>query len=166
MQLVKGGVDLVKEFEGCRLEAYLCPAQVWTIGYGRTTGVSSGDKITQHQAEEFLMEELQSFARDVKRLLKIELNPAQFSALVSLAYNVGVGAVSRSRCLKRLHERNWAAMKIEWMDFNKAKGVELPGLTRRRAAELKLFFNGESSSAAPTSSTKPKRKMRIVRGGR
>jgi len=89
------GVALIKEFEGCKLKAYLCPAKKPTIGYGNTfyangTKVKIGDVITQAQADELLLLTLKSFEAIVSKRIKVNLTQNQFDALVSFFYNCGV----------------------------------------------------------------------------
>ena len=139
---VQGTVNLVKEFEGCRLTAYICPAGVLTIGYGHTgSDVHSGMKITQKQAEAFLAKDLQKFANTVNSKVKVGLNANQRGALVSFTFNVGGGAFGSSTLLKRLNkgENPNTVASQELPKWNKGGGKVLPGLVRRRAAEVKFF---------------------------
>ena len=147
MKVNKQGIQLVKSFEGCFLNAYLCPAKVWTIGYGNTkyqngTAVKQGDKITQEQAEALLSDILAEFSKDVSKLIKVELNDNQFSALVSFAFNLGVGALSKSTLLKKVNANpNDKTIESEFMKWVSAGGKKLNGLVRRRTAESKLYFS-------------------------
>ena len=147
MKVNKQGIQLVKSFEGCFLNAYLCPAKVWTIGYGNTkyqngTAVKQGDKITQEQAEALLSDILAEFSKDVSKLIKVELNDNQFSALVSFAFNLGVGALSKSTLLKKVNANpNDKTIENEFMRWVSAGGKKLNGLVRRRTAESKLYFS-------------------------
>lgn len=147
MKLNKAGIDLMHEFEGLRLEAYLCPAKVWTIGYGNTfyedgTKVKKGDVITLDRANE-LYENIvnKRFAEPLKKLLAVKLNENQFSALVSLAYNIGMGNIKTSTLLKMVNKNpNNPFIKEQFLRWNKSGGKVLNGLTRRREAEAKLYF--------------------------
>ena len=135
----KAGLELVKSFEGCKLTAYLCPAKVWTVGYGSTgSHVSPGMVITKDQAEELLRSDLRRFEDYVAK----ECAPAtdnQFSALVSFCFNVGEGAL-KSSTLRRLHlEGNHDAAAGQFARWNKGGGKVLPGLVRRREAEAALY---------------------------
>ena len=147
MKVNKQGIQLVKSFEGCFLNAYLCPAKVWTIGYGNTkyqngTAVKQGDKITQEQAEALLSDILAEFSKDVSKLIKVELNDNQFSALVSFTFNLGVGALSKSTLLKKVNANpNDKTIESEFMKWVSAGGKKLNGLVRRRTAESKLYFS-------------------------
>ena len=147
MKVNKQGIQLVKSFEGCFFNAYLCPAKVWTIGYGSTKypnkkPVKQGDKITQQEAETLLSDTLDEFSKGVYKLIKSELNDNQFSALVSFAFNLGVGALSKSTLLKKVNANpNDKTIESEFMKWVSAGGKRLNGLVRRRTAESKLYFS-------------------------
>jgi lysozyme len=155
-------IDLVKRWEGLKLEAYLDPIGIWTIGYGHSERAGygpvpeAGMKITQEEAEALLAEGLQRFAQGVAPLLKREPTENQFGAMVSLAYNIGVGAFSRSTCLKRFNagDMEGAAEALTW--FNKAGGKTLRGLVRRREEERDLFLS-EQFSEKPTAKPDPEK---------
>lgn len=134
------GVRILKEFEGLRLEAYKCPAGVWTIGYGHTRTAKEGMKITSDVAEALLLSDLSYFEKEIIKLLPRGLSNDEFSALVCFCYNVGMGAFKRSTMLRLLKEGKKKEAADEFMRWNKAGGKELPGLTRRRAAERDLFL--------------------------
>jgi len=135
--------QLIKSFEGLELEAYLCPANVWTIGYGHTKGVKKGDKITKEQAEKLLEEDLAFFRNGVKRLVKVALNKNQFGALVSFAYNLGLGSLESSTLLKKLNAGDYQGAADQFPRWNKSKGKVLTGLVRRREAERAVFLTPE-----------------------
>ena len=147
MKVNKQGIQLIKSFEGCFLNAYLCPAKVWTIGYGSTKyqngkPVKQGDKITQQEAETLLSDTLDEFSKGVSKLIKVELNDNQFSALVSFAFNLGVGSLSKSTLLKKVNANpNDKTIENEFMRWVSAGGKKLNGLVRRRTAESKLYFS-------------------------
>ena len=132
-------VDLVKFFEGFEGKAYLCPANVWTIGYGRTKNVQEGDRITKVQAERDLLEELEEFAEQVLNSVKVELTQNELDALTSWTYNLGVGNLNSSTLLKKLNAGDKNSVPSEMLRWNKAAGKVLAGLTRRREAEAKLW---------------------------
>lgn len=141
MAVNKATLDLIKSFEGCKLKAYKDPVGVWTIGYGHTKGVKSGQTITQAQAEAMLLEELeQDYERAVDDLVTVDLNENQRGALVSFTYNVGRENLSRSTLLKYINAEKFSAAADEFRKWNRAKGQVLTGLTRRRAAEKALFL--------------------------
>jgi lysozyme len=135
----RAGLPLIKLFEGCKLTAYLCPANVWTIGWGRTTGVKRGQTITQAQADRWLEEEYDAFERQVRASVKVPINENQLGALVSFAYNVGIGALRSSTLLRLLNAGDYTGASAQFARWNKAGGRVLRGLTRRREAEAKLF---------------------------
>lgn len=136
MQISKKGIDLIKRFEGCRLKAYKCPAGVWTIGYGHTSGVKQGDTISQQQADSWLRYDLRVFELHVKNNLKFTPNQNQFDALVSFTYNCGL------KNLKTLiANRNAEQIGNAIIKYNKANGKILQGLVNRRKAEQTLFFS-------------------------
>ena len=137
------GRKLIQGFEGYRSEAYLCPAGVWTIGYGHTAGVKEGDTCTREQADIFLQEDLKT-AEDAVNAQNLELGQLQFDALVSFVYNVGAGAFESSTLLKKLKTSTAATSEIEaeWKKWKYANKVELKGLVRRRAAEYALYKRG------------------------
>ena len=134
------------DFEGCRLEAYLCPASVPTIGYGSTyyedgRPVKLGDAITQERADQLFEAIAEDFAKRVRSLLKVGLNENQFSALVSFTYNVGVANLKKSTLLKKVNiYPSDPTITDEFLKWNKAGGKVLAGLTRRREEEAKLYF--------------------------
>lgn len=133
------GLALVKEFEGCELEAYLCPAGVWTIGYGHTFAVEMGQVISETEAEALLREDLKQAEEAVDRLVTVPINENQFSALVSFVFNLGAGAFTNSTLLKKINAEEFDAAD-QLLRWNKAGDEELPGLTRRRHAERALFL--------------------------
>ena len=135
---------LIMEAEGLRLEAYLCPAGVPTIGYGHTGDVRIGDRITEHQAEVIFEYDLFRYERGVTKLAP-KLNANQFSALVSFAFNCGLEALAKSTLLKEANAGrilNAANEFGKWVHATTPKGekVVLPGLVKRRAAERALFL--------------------------
>lgn len=142
MKTSKDGVALIKEFEGCKLTAYKCPAGVWTIGIGTTKGVRPGQVITESQAIDLLETDLAKFEKTVASLVKVPVTQPMFDALVSFAYNVGEGALGKSTLLKKLNARDFAGAADQFLVWNKAGGRALAGLTRRRQAERKLFLKG------------------------
>lgn len=133
------GIDLIKQFEGCRLTAYQCAAGVWTIGYGHTQGVVQGQTITQEQAEALLLADIRRYEWYVHEDVDLELTQGQYDALVSFTFNCGGGS------LKTLIEnRTLEQIADALLLYNKsAKGEKLEGLVRRREAERKLFLGIE-----------------------
>ena len=137
MKTSSKGVSLIKQFEGCRLKAYKCPAGVWTIGYGHTAGVKAGDIITQETAESYLRNDLVTYEKYVMNYDGIyHFNQNQFDALVSFTYNCGAGNLKN---LTQGGKRTIAQISEKLLLYNKAGGVTLLGLQRRRSAEKVLF---------------------------
>lgn len=139
MKISQKGIDLIKRFEGCRLEAYKCPAGVWTIGYGHTNGVKEGMKITQQEAEKLLKQDLVVYENIVLESVTTALNQPIFDALVSFTYNLGGGNLKSSTLLKLLNDRDYYGASKEFEKWNKASGKVLVGLVKRREAERNLF---------------------------
>ena len=139
MKVSQDCVELVKHFEGFEDTAYLCPANVWTRGYGRTRNVKEGDRITEPQAERDLLEELEEFKQQVLNSVKVELKQNELDALTSWTYNLGVGNLKSSTLLKKLNAGNKSEVPAEMIRWNKANGKVLAGLTKRREAEAELW---------------------------
>lgn len=137
------GIALIKEFEGLRLKAYKCPGGVWTIGYGHTAGVKPGIVISEAQAEEYLKADLIAFERYLNGL-GLALNQNQFDALISFIYNVGTGNFSNSTLLRKVRANPQEnSIMDEFLRWVYSKGRVLPGLQRRRLAEMKLYFSND-----------------------
>ena len=154
--LSEKGVDLIKGFEGLRLNAYRDPVGVWTIGYGHTgADVKPGMKITQARAEALLRHDT-GWAQDaVRRSVKVPLTQGQFDALTSFTYNLGAGALASSTLVKKLNTGDYAGAQKEFGRWVHAGGEVLLGLVRRRAAEAKLFGNGGPQGVKPPGPTPP-----------
>jgi len=139
-------IDLIKEFEGFRAQAYLDPVGVWTIGYGTTAAAGvgidprDGMVITEADAGKYLMRAVNKFAAQIKPHITREATDNQFGAMVSLAYNIGPGAFNGSTLLRRFNSGDTAGAENEFLRWNKAGGKVLAGLTRRREAERALFL--------------------------
>ena len=136
------GQALIREFEGCRLQSYLCPASIWTVGVGHTgPEVVEGLQITQAVANQMLRDDLDRFEKGICNQINVPLNQEQFDALVSWAFNCGLGATADSTLRRRLNAGE---------DINTVISEELPrwtsggmaGLVRRRDAEVKLATTG------------------------
>jgi lysozyme len=141
MKINEAGLALLKSFEGCRLTAYRDAVGVWTIGWGQTGDwIHSGLEISQGRADELLAESLAKFETGVESLAKVPVNSNEFSALVCFAYNVGLDNLKKSTLLNCLNKHNRIAAGSEFLKWTKAKGIELPGLVRRRQAEKALFL--------------------------
>jgi lysozyme len=140
MKINDEGLKLIKSFEGLRVQAYKCPAGVWTIGYGHTLNVVRGQIIDVITAELLLRKDLERFEIEVENLIDVKLNSNQFSALVSFTFNIGTGAFARSTLLKYLNKGKFIEAALEFGRWTRGGGVILPGLVRRREAEKKLFL--------------------------
>ena len=137
------GIALIKEFEGLRLKAYKCPGGVWTIGYGHTAGVKHGRVISEAQAEEYLKADLIEFEKYLNGL-GLAINQNQFDALISFIYNVGTGNFSSSTLLRKVRANPQDnSIMDEFLRWVYSKGRVLPGLQRRRLAEMKLYFSND-----------------------
>jgi lysozyme len=133
-------VPFVGKWEGLKLTAYQCSAGVWTIGYGSTKGVTEGMVITEDEAEKRLAEDLQTAKDALVRLVKVPVSEGQFIALMSIIFNVGSGAISRSKLLKKLNEGDYNGSATEFLDFCYANGKRIQGLANRRQEEYDLFM--------------------------
>jgi lysozyme len=145
MQISQEGLALIKKFEGCELEAYKCPAGVWTIGYGHTKDVKEGDKINKDEANYLLQEEMIEFESYIDDMVEVELNQSQYDALCAWVYNLGPSNLGSSTLLKVLNEGKYEEVPQQIKRWNKANGEVLTGLIRRREAEALLFQGKEWS---------------------
>lgn len=140
MRISSKGIDLIKNFEGLRLEAYLDSVNVPTIGYGHTRNVRIGQTITVEQAEAFLMEDIHEFELAIQRLVCIPLSQNQFDALTSFTFNVGIGNLKKSTLLKKLNTGDIAGAANEFNKWVYAGKQKLKGLVKRRSKERLLFI--------------------------
>ena len=143
MKISQEGISLIKKFEGCELTAYQCSAGVWTIGYGHTKGIEEGMEITQQEAEDMLVEELHEYENYINDNVTAPLSQNQFDAMVSWVYNLGPANLKSSTLLKVLNAGKYDEVPFQMKRWNKAGGVTLDGLIRRREAESLLFQNKE-----------------------
>lgn len=140
MRTSENGKALIRHFEGCRLESYLCPAGVWTVGVGHTgPDVNPGMRITQAQADALLDKDLERFELGVAELVKVRLDQDESDALVSFAFNLGLGNLKSSTLLRKLNSGDFSGACAEFHKWTRADGKVLPGLVKRRAAEAALF---------------------------
>lgn len=144
----ESAMDFVEAWEGCRLTAYKCPAGIWTIGVGHTRDVTEHDEITYEQSRDLLRRDLELVKHDLSRFVNVTVTEGQFIALISLAFNVGVSYVVHQcpKLMRALNAGDIEAAAHELLDIDKANGVRLPGLTRRRQSEARLFL-GEGALA-------------------
>lgn len=160
MKTSNQGIELIKSFEGCRLTAYLCPAGVWTIGYGHTAGVKRGQTITQSQADAYLVSDLEKYENYVN-LTGLVLTQNQFDALVSFTYNCGNGNLKTL-----IKNRTCAEIAEAMLLYNKSNGKKLQGLVRRRKAEYDLFTQDMEKQDDVTSKKSVKTYSKSVDGSK
>jgi lysozyme len=138
-------INLIKQFESLRLEAYQCPARVWTIGWGHTAGVREGLRITPELAEEFLRSDLELMEKGLPSVLHVPLTQGQHDALISLCFNLRDGAqrlpAIAPHLVAKINRGDMQGAADELLDIDRANGRVLPGLVRRRQAERELFVS-------------------------
>lgn len=141
------GLQLIKEFEGCKLQSYQDIVGVWTIGFGHTRTAGPNQFIGMDEAERLLAEDLKAFELGVEARVKVPVTDNQFSALVCFAFNVGLGALENSTLLRLLNSGATATeVALQFHRWNKAGGKEVAGLSRRRKEEALLFLSVDSPS--------------------
>ena len=146
MNISEHGVELIKAFEGLRLQPYSCPAGVASIGYGSTRYsdgepvVLGDDSILPRDAEVLLRFTLKKYEQAVNAAVKVSLTQGQFDALVSFAYNVGIGKLQDSTLLRKLNAGDCKGAAAEFDNWVHAGSEVLPGLVKRRAAEREDFL--------------------------
>ena len=139
MQVSQTGINLVKKWEGLLTKAYQDTGGVWTIGYGHTKGVTPNMVITEKQAEQFLIEDLQDSVDWVNRLVKVPVNQNQFDALVSFVFNIGPTQFNDSTMLRKLNTKDYNGAANEFKRWKYDNGRVIQGLVNRRADEEKLY---------------------------
>jgi GH24 family phage-related lysozyme (muramidase) len=147
MNIGNKGLRLIKEFEGCKLTAYKCPAGVWTIGIGSTryadgSAVKQGQTLANEEAALLLLSKTLTSYEHAVNAIKVDLTQNEFDALVSLTYNIGAGNLASSTLVKMLKAGNpKSEIAKQFLRWDKAGGKPLAGLTRRRNAEAELFLS-------------------------
>lgn len=140
MKIGNDGLNLIKEFEGCELTAYVCPAGVLTVGYGSTgSHVKSGMTITESEAEKLLKEDLERFVKVVNNETRANITQSMFDSLVSFAFNCGCDAYRNSTLLRLLNGNDYEGAAGQFSRWVNGPNGPLAGLVRRREAEEKLF---------------------------
>jgi lysozyme len=170
MKMTEAGLELIKQFEGFRALAYRDAVGVWTIGYGHTSmagapEVTSGMRISDAEGAAILARDVEQFADGVRKLVTVALSDAQFSALVSFAFNVGLGNLKKSSVLAAVNSKDFAAVPRRLQMWTKAGGKVLPGLVRRRAAEAALFVSDVpvvQTAAVERAAAKPVQQSKTV----
>ena len=153
LTLTPAGANLIKHYESClqkkgeHYHAYHCPAGVLTIGWGHThhhgRKFDASSRWTAQECDQAFLEDMETFERDVRKLVRVPLEAHQFDALVSFTYNCGSGALAKSTLLKKVNAGDFDGAAKEFHKWNKANGKVHKGLTRRRASES-LMFQGKS----------------------
>ena len=142
IQISSRGLTLIKQFEGLRSAAYVCPAGLHTIGYGHV--IKAGEKffhpLSEAEAETLLLQDIEVAAKAVHRLIKVPLTQGQFDALVSFAFNCGAGALQRSTLRSQVNREEHGQVPAELLKWTHSCGKSLPGLMRRRMAEALLYL--------------------------
>ena len=158
MALDKKVLDLIVHHEGCKLRPYQCPALLWTVGVGhvidpnharvplaerKALAIPSGwDRVlTMGEVDEILAKDLARFESGVQRLCPSGLTPGRFGALVSFAFNVGLGNLQNSTLRMKHNRGEFEGAAEEFLKWNKAGGKELKGLTNRRKDERALYLS-------------------------
>lgn len=147
MKISEAGLDLIKHFEGCHLKPYRDPIGLYTIGWGHLIGDGKSlpiewfRELTQDEADELLKKDLVRFERGVERLCPLNLTQPRFDALVSFAFNLGLGNLQISTLRKKHNRGDILGAAQEFVKWNKAGGKHLRGLTRRREAEQALYLS-------------------------
>lgn len=140
---VEVATALIKQFEGCHLKAYPDPGSggdPWTIGWGATgPGIGPVTVWTKATADARLAQDVARFADGVRGMVKVPVNANQLGALISFAYNVGLGNLKTSTLLRKLNAGDYEGAKGQFSRWNRAAGKVMRGLTRRRAAEAAKF---------------------------
>lgn len=163
MRVSSRGLDIIKACEGLYLQPYLCPANVWTIGYGSTRGVTKDTApITEEEALVRLkIDVLNEAERPLKNLVKVQLNQNQYDALVSLVFNIGQGNFRASTLRQKLNRGDFEGAANEFKKWRRGGGKILPGLVKRREVEEKLFRLDEPPQLPSHTPQKPNRLVHL-----
>lgn len=133
--------SLIREFEGCRLQAYRDSAGIPTIGIGHTRGVRMGDRCSVQQADVWLTQDMEDAVAAVHSVVTAPITQSMFDALVSFTFNLGAKRLYESTLLILLNKRNYKAAAAQFAQWKYSAGQVLPGLVKRRAAEAALFLD-------------------------
>lgn len=132
-------LEIIKQYEGLRLEAYRCPSGIWTIGYGHTLNVKEGDTCTLFEAENYLYEDVKSIIKQMDNSIAkkgLVFTDCEYNALLSFTYNCGIGNFN-----KLVKDRTNTEIGQAILLYNKSNGIALRGLTKRRQTEHELYFS-------------------------
>ena len=147
LKVSENGLNLIKEFEELKLEAYQDIVGVWTIGYGHTQNVTPGMVISENEADRLLEEDVESHIQPIYNLIKVPLNQNQFDALASFLFNLGSAILDDSRLLILINDQNFREAAEEMKLYNKARGEYSEGLANRRELEAELFLKEDSNDS-------------------
>ena len=139
MNISEKGLVLIKHHEGLRLEAYKDAVGILTIGYGHTGAVTEGQAITPEKADELLRQDVNNVEVCISKCVTVPLTQGEFDALCSFAFNLGCTALRNSSLLRKLNASDYEGASAEFKKWDHAGGMQLAGLTKRRAAEADLF---------------------------
>ena len=140
------GIAIIRKYEGLRLQAYICPSGLATIGFGAIfyengSRVQLGDKISRDRADQLLFFQVKLFADEVQRIVKVKLDENQLGALVSFCFNVGGAAFGKSTLAKKVNANpSDPTIRNEFMRWTRGGGKVLPGLVKRREEEANLYY--------------------------
>jgi lysozyme len=140
------GIAIIRKYEGLRLQAYICPSGLATIGFGAIfyengSRVQLGDKISRDRADQLLFFQVKLFADEVQRIVKVKLNENQLGALVSFCFNVGGAAFAKSTLARKVNANpSDSTIRNEFMRWTRGGGKVLPGLVKRREEEANLYY--------------------------
>ena len=153
MKTSQAGIDLIKEFEGCKLKPYKDVVGLLTVGYGHRIAEADNRDYTQEEVDEFLRSDLERFEHGVLTYVTVPLTQGQFDSLVCFSYNLGLGTLQRSTLRQKILSGDGEGAAKEILRFDKAGGVVVKGLTRRRQAEYRLFTQLDPITDTSTSDT-------------
>ena len=139
MKISEDGLELIRNFEGCKTDAYQDSVGVWTIGYGHTKGVEEGQTCSFEDAEIMLSQEIEEYEGYINDMVKVDLQQHEFDSLVAWVYNLGPTNLGESTMLKVLNGGQFDRVPDEMKRWNRAGGLVLAGLVRRRQAESLMF---------------------------
>lgn len=140
MNISNNGMQFICRWEGVRYEAYQDTGGVWTLGYGHTRGVRSGQRCSEEDAQAFLRSDLQSVETALAQKVTVPISQGQYDALASFVFNIGTSAFSQSTLLNKLQQRDYAGAAGEFPRWCHDNGRVINGLLARREAEQAMFL--------------------------
>lgn len=142
LRVSEEGLRLITDFEGCQLQPYQCSAGIWTSGIGHTAGVKPAQDITEHQAAENLLQDIEQTERGVKKCMPVSMPQPVFDAVVSFSFNVGTGAACKSTLAFFINKQQWRQACEQLPRWVFVNGARSSGLERRRNAERAECLKG------------------------